>query len=179
VGFPNAGKSSLLRVLTRARPRVGDYPFTTLFPALGVITDEYGESFILADLPGICEGASRGVGLGDQFLKHIQRSGYLVEVLDGSLSKEELVRRHKVLVEEIASFPLRQAGFVGIVLNKGDLLPAGEQKEKKEHLEETFHLPVWVTSTITMDGIAELKDFLLQFFHKQFSSLPRHHALGR
>lgn len=180
VGFPNAGKSSLLRALTCAQPRVGDYPFTTLFPVLGVLTNEYGENYILADLPGICKGASEGVGLGEQFLKHIQRSGFLLEVLDGALPEKELLYRHKVLLDEIASAPLPiQVEFIGVILNKSDLIPLREQRRKREVLKKLFNLPVWVTSALTQQGISELATFLLQFFRTHAHPCPKDYAVGR
>jgi GTP-binding protein len=101
VGHPNAGKSTLISRLTQARPKVGDYPFTTLTPALGVL-DDNEKTFVIADIPGIIEGASRGKGLGLAFLKHIERTNALLVVLD--LSSGDVRGDYRTLLEELGSY---------------------------------------------------------------------------
>jgi GTP-binding protein len=120
VGLPNAGKSSFLRALSRARPEVGDYPFTTLTPQLGVITDGY-DRYIMADLPGLIEGAREGKGLGLRFLRHVQRCRGLVYLLDGA---RPLADQLEVLQREVLGFDasLGQRPFL-VIINKIDLDP--------------------------------------------------------
>lgn len=184
VGFPNAGKSSLLRALTAAKPKVGDYPFTTLAPVLGVLEDEYGEQLILADLPGIIEGASRGVGLGEQFLRHMHRAGFLLEVLDGSLPSKELVTRHRILLEELARAPVTIPPVRALLLNKSDLLTPASLSRKRVALERATGLPVLPVSARTGAGLEELKTLLFTLFRAAREPSPSpsfqvpSHALG-
>ncbi len=160
VGFPNAGKSSLLSVLTNAHPEIGDYPFTTLNPNLGVIYDPEGvreEAFVLADLPGLIEGASEGKGLGFKFLKHIERVGLLVFVLDVSipnwkenfhLLKREIERYNPQIVEKEAL----------LVLNKIDLVE--DVEPLKTEAEREFSLPVIPVSAKEKIGIDKLRSYM-------------------
>jgi GTP-binding protein len=126
VGFPNAGKSTLLRRISAARPRVAEYPFTTLFPNLGV-TEALGRRFVVADIPGLIEGASEGAGLGDRFLRHIERTRVLVHVVDAGnalLLGEDPIAAYEAIRKELGAYALTLTERIEIVaLNKIDLLP--------------------------------------------------------
>jgi GTP-binding protein len=154
VGLPNAGKSSLLAALSAARPKVGDYPFTTLTPGLGVVDEKtYREPFVVADIPGLISGASQGRGLGNRFLRHIARARLLALVLDASEDPEG--------AEATLRAELHVAGLSGkpsvVVLNKIDTL----DDELREYLRETFPEAVQV-SALTGDGVVNLRDLLEQ-----------------
>ena len=150
VGLPNAGKSSLLRTLSAARPRVGDYPFTTLSPKLGVVDDRfYREPFVVADIPGLISGASEGRGLGNRFLRHVARARLLALVLDASEDPEG--------AEGTLRTELHAAGLSGkptlTVLNKIDLL----DEELRDYLRDAFPGAVLISAD-TGDGVVDLRD---------------------
>jgi GTP-binding protein len=152
VGLPNAGKSSLLAVLSAARPKVGDYPFTTLTPGLGVVDEKtYREPFVIADIPGLISGASRGRGLGNRFLRHIARARLLALVLDASEDPEG--------AEATLRAELHVAGLSGkpsvVILNKIDTL----DDELREYLRETFSEAIQV-SALSGEGVVELRNLL-------------------
>lgn len=129
VGFPNAGKSTLLSRISSAKPKIADYPFTTLEPNLGVVKLPDGETFIVADIPGLIEGAHLGIGLGHEFLRHIERTRVLLYILDLSREKE-IWKDFKVLRKELEHYnpSLLQKDFL-IALNKVDLVaPEGKKK---------------------------------------------------
>ncbi len=154
VGLPNAGKSSLLSVLSAARPKVGAYPFTTLTPALGVVDEKtYREPFVIADIPGLISGASEGRGLGNQFLRHVARARLLVLVLDASEDPEGA--EGTLRAELYAAGLFRKPSLV--VLNKIDLL----DEELREYLEETFPSALQL-STVTREGIDEVRDLIAE-----------------
>jgi GTP-binding protein len=151
VGAPNAGKSTLLSVLTEARPKIADYPFTTLTPNLGLIKFGNFNSALMADIPGLIEGAHQGKGLGHDFLKHIERTRLLLILVDCSLA-DPLKERH-ALLEELRLFNPKLLNRPMIsVLTKSDLISAGFSS-----LPDGFDL---VISAVTGDGIPELKDLL-------------------
>jgi GTP-binding protein len=150
VGLPNAGKSSLLGSLSAARPKVGDYPFTTLTPSLGVVDEKtYRNPFVVADIPGLIEGASEGRGLGNQFLRHVARARLLALVLDASEDPEgaEGTLRAELYGANLAGKPSL------VVLNKIDLL----DEELREYLRERFPEALQV-SAVTGEGVPELRD---------------------
>ena len=153
VGHPNAGKSTLISRLTEARPRVGDYPFTTLTPSLGVMEDDE-KTFVIADIPGIIEGASKGKGLGFTFLKHIERTNALMIVLD--ISSGDVRGDYETLLSELGSYNgtmLEKRRFV--VLNKADLVPKEVAARWRSFLKRRGEKPV-IVSALTRSGMDKL-----------------------
>lgn len=157
VGFPNAGKSTLLSAVTAAKPKIANYPFTTLTPQLGMVEYRDNRSFCIADLPGIIEGASEGKGLGHRFLRHIERNLVLLFMIpaDSNNHKEEF----SILLKELEQYnpELLQKDMI-VAISKSDLLD-DELKEaiKKEFPEE---IPLIFISSVTGQGLTELKDLL-------------------
>ena len=123
IGLPNAGKSTLIKAISSASPKIGNYPFTTLTPNLGVVKTDWSEPFIVADIPGLIEGAHQGAGLGTQFLRHIERTRLLIHLIDASaVDANHLQRSYEVIQNELASYNeylLRKPQI--IVLNKLDI----------------------------------------------------------
>lgn len=157
VGQPNAGKSTLIRQVSGARPKVADYPFTTLYPHLGVVNLGDGQSFVIADIPGLISGAAAGAGLGTDFLKHLSRTNLLLHVVDigGSGSSGELVEQVRVIEEEIRMY--EEALFQRerwLVLNKIDLINEDEQILRRNTLINTLEWlpPVYMISAVTGAG---------------------------
>ena len=159
VGFPNVGKSTLLSVVSRANPKIADYPFTTLFPNLGVVYVGEYESFILADIPGIIEGASEGAGLGHDFLRHIDRCRLLIHVVDVSGSEgRDPIADFEAINEELAQYDPELASRPQLVAaNKCDLLPPDSTAlaDFKAHVQAKGY-PVFEISAAAHQGIQEL-----------------------
>lgn len=137
LGLPNAGKSTLIRAVSAARPKVADYPFTTLYPNLGVVRVDAGRSFIMADIPGLIEGAAEGAGLGHRFLKHLSRTHLLLHIIDVAPFDENIdpVQSARALVDELRKFDevlYRKPRW--LIFNKVDLLPEDEQQAVCTHL---------------------------------------------
>lgn len=133
LGMPNAGKSTFLAATTRAKPKIADYPFTTLKPQLGVVYVDKHE-FVLADIPGLIEGASEGRGLGDRFLKHVERCGVLLHLVDAG--SEDVVENYRVIREELENYSPELADKVEVVaLSKIDTIGEDELKEKTKKLK--------------------------------------------
>lgn len=170
IGMPNAGKSTLLSVLTKAKPKIADYPFTTLEPNLGVL--EFGrgakrKSLVIADIPGLVEGANEGKGLGDVFLRHVERTKLLVHVVAPELGEEDrlggMLERYRVIREELGAFSEKLMKKKEIVvINKIDLLSEDEVKEIVQGFEEEVGEEVLAVSAATLNGIEELKNRLLK-----------------
>ncbi|MGV3524375.1 MAG: GTPase ObgE [Candidatus Sericytochromatia bacterium] len=155
VGMPNAGKSSLLSVISAARPKIADYPFTTLQPNLGAVRFPEGDGFIVADIPGLIEGASEGVGLGHDFLRHIERTRLLLHLLDGSAP--DPIENYLVIQDELKAYPARLEDKLQlIVLNKQDILDPEEIEMIQELLREHTDTPIYVISAATTAGTREL-----------------------
>ena len=154
VGLPNAGKSTLLTALTRARPKIADYPFTTLHPNLGVASID-GREILIADIPGLIEGASEGMGLGTHFLKHVERCGALIHLIDGTA--ENVADAYRTIREELKRYGHGLAGKREIVaLNKIDSLTPEEIQKKKAALEKESGAEVYAISGVAHTGVTEL-----------------------
>ncbi|MCI2057993.1 MAG: GTPase ObgE [Oscillibacter sp.] len=158
VGFPNVGKSTLLSVVTRAQPRIADYPFTTLSPNLGVVYVDEGRSFVLADIPGIIEGASKGAGLGHDFLRHIDRCRLLVHVVDVSGSEgRDPAEDFDAINAELRQYSGELASRPQIVVaNKADILTDPENLTKLRARAEAQGYPFFVLSAAAHQGTREL-----------------------
>jgi GTPase len=161
VGFPNAGKSTLISRISAARPKIADYPFTTLEPHLGVVSADgtpWGKTFVVADLPGLIEGASTGAGLGIRFLKHIERTrlvAHLVDVSDGN--PRDPVRDFEIITGELSAFSAALAEKPMIVVaTKIDAATDPEKRERLEEFARARELPFYAISAATGEGIAEL-----------------------
>ncbi len=169
VGFPNAGKSTLLSVVSAAKPEIADYPFTTLTPQLGIVQYRDERSFCIADIPGIIEGAAEGKGLGLRFLRHIERNAVLLFMV--AATAEDIEQEYKILLSELEKYNpqlLTKARLLAIT--KSDTLSEEERKsiEKKlERLEKKFALPVILISSVSGQGIAELKDLIWEELQKE------------
>src|SRR6478752_7827456 len=162
VGLPNAGKSSLIARLTRAQPKVAAYPFTTLEPVLGTL-DTGDRQLVLADIPGLIEGASAGAGLGHDFLAHVERTRLLVHVLDlAPLDGSDPVRNFEVIERELADHDARLASLPRLLaLSKADLVAPEVAEAAAAEWRERVAFPVIVTSSATAFGLGELRDELL------------------
>ena len=161
VGLPNAGKSTLLSVLSRAKPKIADYPFTTLTPQLGVVyVDE--KEFVMADIPGLIEGAHEGTGLGTKFLKHIERCGALLHMIDAT--DENYIEHYHMIRNELESYSdILAAKREVIALNKCDVLSEEEINDKRQALEEATGVSVYCISAVARTGTTKLVRELLRF----------------
>ena len=163
VGFPNAGKSTLLSVITAAKPKIADYAFTTLTPQLGMVEYRDNLSFCIADLPGIIEGAAEGRGLGHRFLRHIERNSILLFLIpaDSADHKEEF----KILKAELKAYnpEMLQKDFI-IAISKSDMLDEELRKAIKKELPR--NVPNVFISSVTQQGLTQLKDMLWETLHK-------------
>ena len=154
VGLPNAGKSSFLAKVSRAKPKVADYPFTTIKPKLGVVYVDGGE-FVLADIPGLIEGASEGHGLGHRFLKHVERCGVILHLVDATA--EDVVENYKTVRNELKRYNKEILNKHEIIaLNKCDALDKKEIEKKRKKLKKVAGKNIHAISTITGDGIKKV-----------------------
>jgi GTP-binding protein len=155
VGLPNAGKSTLLSVVSAAHPKIADYPFTTLHPQLGVARLSATQEFVLADIPGLIEGAHEGAGLGDRFLGHVERCAVLLHLIDGAAGN--VVRAYRTVREELAAYGGGLADKPEIVaLNKSDSMTTREVSSRRASLEKACGSPVVVMSGVAGDGVPEM-----------------------
>ena len=154
VGLPNAGKSTFLAAVSAAKPKIADYPFTTLHPNLGVV--RIGErDFVLADIPGLIEGAHEGAGIGDRFLGHVERTGVLIHLIDGT--QDDVKEAYKIIRGELAAYDAELAEKPEIVvLNKIDALPADEIKAKVASLKRVSKADVLAASGATGQGVDQV-----------------------
>ncbi len=168
VGFPNAGKSTLVSAISSARPKIANYPFTTLEPSLGIVEYRDHKSFVMADIPGIIEGASEGKGLGLRFLRHIERNSLLLFMVPGDT--DDIKREYDILLNELRTFnPDMMDKHRVLAVTKCDLL----DDELIEMLHETLpaDLPVIFISAVTGKGLNELKDILWKELNSESNKL--------
>ena len=188
LGMPNAGKSSLITAISNARPKIADYPFTTLHPNLGVVRVAAEQSFVVADIPGLIEGASEGAGLGHLFLRHLQRTHLLLHLVDFAPFDDAVdpVAQAKAIVGELKKYD--QALFEKprwLVLNKMDMVPASERETRVKDFVKRFKWkgPVFQISALTREGcepliraiykhVATLKNVVPDDFDPRFDAAP-------
>lgn len=175
VGFPNAGKSTLLSVVSAAKPKIANYPFTTLEPSLGIVDVRGTHSFVMADIPGIIEGASEGKGLGLRFLRHIERNSLLLFLVPADA--DDIRKEYEILLNELAQYNPELLDKRRILaISKSDMLDEELEEEIKKDLPEG--IPYLFISSITHKGIVTLKDLLwkelnMQDFHDVESIVQR------
>lgn len=175
IGFPNVGKSTLLSRVTAATPKIANYHFTTLFPNLGVIKTEFGDSFVIADIPGVIEGASEGVGLGLQFLRHIERTRLLLHIIDCSGSEgRDPVSDFEIINNELKKYSekLSQRKQI-IVASKIDVMQDESGYKKLEKMAKAKNIKIFKISAVTGEGIKEL----FSYVSKVLKSLPKENLI--
>ena len=161
IGKPNAGKSSLLAALTRAKPKIANYPFTTINPNLGVSYFDKKE-ITLADIPGLVEGAHKGVGLGDKFLRHIERCKVLLHLID--LSEDNLVKSYQQIVKELSSYDKKLSQKKEIIFfNKSDLFDNEAIKKKLDEFKKKIKIKFEVVSVFSNEDIKKIKRILNRY----------------
>ena len=165
VGFPNAGKSTFISSISAAKPKIADYPFTTLKPNLGIVKYKDYKSFVVADLPGIIEGAHKGKGLGHKFLRHIERTKLLLILIE--ITSEEYQNQYDTLIKELEQYSevLKKRTKI-VALSKADLVTSEANRTKKIKLKN-YKGPIFVFSSITGFGVPELLDYLWTLLLKQ------------
>ena len=162
VGFPNVGKSTILSRVTKATPKIADYHFTTIDPNLGVVKTEYGDSFVLADIPGIIEGASEGIGLGTQFLRHVERTRLLLHVIDvaGTEGRNPIDDFNKIN-EELKKYSEKLSNRKQIIVaNKIDSMQDDTNFKQLERLAKERNIEIYKISAITGEGLNELFNYV-------------------
>ncbi len=172
VGLPNVGKSTLIAAISSARPRIADYPFTTMAPSLGVVRVGEDLDFVVADIPGLIDGAHKGRGLGDQFLRHVERTYFIVHLLEYSPDKaRDPVKDFKVIEKELSLFSpsLAQRPYV-IALNKIDLCDSEQSIQRVQEHFEPMGIDVFPISAVTGKGV----DNLVRHLADQVAKLRKH-----
>ncbi|MBD0306230.1 MAG: GTPase ObgE [Nitrospiraceae bacterium] len=169
VGFPNAGKSTLIAAVSAARPKVADYPFTTLTPNLGVVSWQEDHSFVVADIPGLIEGAHEGKGLGFQFLRHIERTSFLLHLVDISeWATEDPVTGFEIMRKELAAYdPQLETKPFAVVGTKLDVAGDTDRRERLQSYCRRHGLDFFAISAVTREGL----DALIRFVGKKVESL--------
>lgn len=159
VGFPNAGKSTLLSVITSAKPKIADYEFTTLKPNLGIVEYRDFQSFVMADIPGIIEGAAEGKGLGHYFLRHIERNSILLFLIPADA--DDIKNQYDILLDELRRYNPEMLDKERLVaISKSDLLDEELEAELKQILDNELTVDYMFISSVAQKGIVELKDLL-------------------
>jgi GTPase len=166
VGMPNAGKSTFLSVVSAARPKIADYPFTTLAPQLGVVRPTEYEEFVLADIPGLIEGAHEGVGLGDRFLGHVERCAALLHLVDGAAG--DCVQAWRTVREELVAYGggLAEKNEI-LVLNKSDAMSPRETSARRAALAKASGKQVMVASGVSGEGVPEVLRVLMTIVNEE------------
>lgn len=160
LGMPNAGKSTLISVISSAKPKIADYPFTTLVPHLGVVRKPDGDGFVVADIPGLIAGASKGIGLGHEFLRHVERCRFLIHVVD--LTQEDPVKNYKIINNELKKHGTRLSDVYQIVaLNKIDAIFEEDQKKFLKKFKKLAD-DVFLISAATKENITEFLSFVTE-----------------
>ncbi len=177
LGMPNAGKSTFIRAVSAAKPKVADYPFTTLHPHLGVVRVGPEQSFVIADIPGLIEGAAEGAGLGIQFLKHLSRTHLLLHIVDIASCEniEQVVNNIRVIENELAEFGegLEERPR-WVVLNKADLLPEADAEKYRKAVSKAMgkKVPVYLISAVSGQGCDELTKKIQNWMDHNSTSSP-------
>ena len=171
IGFPSVGKSTILSRVTSARPKIAEYHFTTLEPNLGVVKTEFGDSFVIADIPGIIEGASEGIGLGLRFLRHIERTRLLLHVIDASGSEgRNPVEDFKTINSELKKYSEKLSERKQIIVaNKADVIQDEELYKELEKLAKENNIEIFKISAVTGEGLKEL----FAYVSKILKTLPK------
>ncbi|WP_282017404.1 GTPase ObgE [Salegentibacter mishustinae] len=166
VGFPNAGKSTLLSVITAAKPKIADYEFTTLKPNLGIVEYRDFKTFVVADIPGIIEGAAEGRGIGHRFLRHIERNSTLLFLIPADAPN--ISEQYEILLDELRRYnPEMLDKDRLIAISKSDMLDAELKLEMKHELDKNLGAPYLFISSVAQQGLTELKDRLWEMLNKE------------
>ncbi|MDX1761475.1 MAG: GTPase ObgE [Christiangramia sp.] len=166
VGFPNAGKSTLLSVITAAKPKIADYEFTTLKPNLGIVKYRDFKTFVIADIPGIIEGAAEGKGLGHRFLRHIERNSTLLFLIPADA--RDIKKQYDILLDELKRYnPELMDKDRLVAISKSDLLDEELKAEMTAELDKELNLPYIFISSVAQSNLTELKDKLWQMLNKE------------
>ena len=173
LGLPNAGKSSLINVISKAKPKIADYPFTTLYPNLGVVGTGSDNSFVVADIPGIIKGASQGAGLGLQFLKHLSRTRLLLHLVDIAPIDEAVDLPSQIIdiVDELEKFDKVLANQERwLVLTKKDLLAEEDLAKLRQRIikELNWEKPIFAISSISREGLTTLQNAVMKYLHEEY-----------
>ncbi|NJY63145.1 GTPase ObgE [Salinimicrobium sp. CDJ15-81-2] len=166
VGFPNAGKSTLLSVITAAKPKIADYEFTTLKPNLGIVEYRDFKTFVVADIPGIIEGAAEGKGIGHRFLRHIERNSTLLFLIPADA--KDIKKQYEILLDELRRYnPEMLDKDRLIAISKSDMLDSELKAEIKKELDGSLGAPYIFISSVAQQGLTELKDKLWEMLNRE------------
>ncbi len=168
IGLPNAGKSTLIHAISSARPKIGNYPFTTITPSLGVVQTDWTEPFVVADIPGLIEGAHKGIGLGIKFLRHIERTRILIHMIDiSTIDLDNPLKTYNIITQELALYNSKLAQKPQIiVLNKIDLPDIGKAAEIFQSAVKDRK--IGLISALTGKGVEELKRQIVHVLNKSY-----------